>query len=106
MLDGTGRYILAITRGGIAKFAGNNREAGTVEENKSVVQGTIAHFGRYTVDESVKAITFQIENSTYPNWEGTEQRRTFTLSGDELKYTVPVAATGVGSAELHWKRNR
>src|SRR5215211_6820850 len=99
VLDGTGGYILAITRGGIAKFAGNNREGGTVEENKSVVQGTIAHFGRYTVDESAKAITFQIENSTYPNWEGTEQRRTFTLSGDELKYSVPVAATGVGSAE-------
>jgi len=73
-----------------------------VEENKSVVQGTIAHFGRYTVDDSAKATAFQIENSTYPNWEGTEQRRTFTLSGDELKYSVPVASTGAGSAELRW----
>src|SRR5688500_15108114 len=71
VLDGTGRYIVAITRGGIPKFVGNNREAGTVEENRSVVHGTIAHFGRYTVNESERAITFYIENSTFPNWEGT-----------------------------------
>ena len=106
VLDGTGRYILAITRGGIPKFAGNNRETGTIEENRSVVQSTIAHFGRYTVDESAKAITFHIENSTFPNWEGTEQKRIFTLTGDELRYTVPVASTGAGSAELQWKRSK
>jgi hypothetical protein len=37
----------------------------------------------------VEAITFHIQTSTYPNWDGMDQKRPFTLSGDELKYTVP-----------------
>lgn len=106
VLDGTGRYVVAITRGDIAKFASNSRETGTAEENKAVVQGTIAHFGRYTVNEADKSITFHIENSTFPNWEGTEQKRAFTLTGDQLKYVVPVASSGAGAAELVWKRTK
>jgi hypothetical protein len=39
----------------------------------------------------------------FPNWEGTEQKRPFTIKGDVLKYVVPTASTG-GTAELVWKR--
>lgn len=106
VLDGTGRYVLAVTRGGIPKFASSNRQTGTPDENRFVVQGTIAHFGKYTVDQEDKSIVFHIENSTFPNWEGTQQKRAFSLSGDELRYTVPVASTGAGSAELVWRRAR
>ena len=38
---------------------------------------------------SDKALLFHIESSTFPNWRGAEQRRPFTLSGDELTYTSP-----------------
>jgi hypothetical protein len=44
-----GHYIL---RRGQAKFASNNRNEGTPEENKAIVQGSIAHFGTYTVNEA------------------------------------------------------
>jgi hypothetical protein len=78
---------------------------GTPEEYKAVVQGSIAHFGRYTINEADKTITFHIETSTFPNWNGTEQKRPFTLTGDELKWTTPGASSG-GTAEVVLKRAR
>ena len=100
--DGNGHYILLTARRGQAKFVSNNRNEGTPEENKAVVQGSIAHFGTYTVNEADKTITFHIETSTFPNWNGTEQKRPFTVTGDELKWTTP--ASSGGSAEVLLKR--
>lgn len=91
-----------IARTGLPKFAGDNRMAGTPEEYKAIVNGAIAHFGSYVVDE--KTISFRIDTSTYPNWDGTEQKRSFTLAGDTLTYTVGNASVGGGAATLVWKR--
>ncbi len=101
--DSNGRYLLLTTRTGLPKFGSNDRMEGTPEENKAVVQGSIAHFGSYTVNEADKTITFYIETSTFPNWNGTQQKRPFTLTGDELKWTTP-ASSGGGSAEVVLKR--
>jgi len=101
--DSNGRYILMTARAGQAKFTSTNRMEGTAEENKAVVQGSIAHFGRYTVDETNKTITFHIETSSFPNWNGTEQQRPFTVTGDELTWRTP-ASTGGGTAEVVLKR--
>jgi hypothetical protein len=38
----------------------------------------------------------RIESSTFPNWSDVEQRRPFSLSGDELTYTTP-GTTGVAT---------
>ena len=86
--DSNGRYILMTARSGQPKFASNNRMEGTPEEYKAVVQGMIAHFGRYTVNEADKTVTFHIEISSFPNWNGIEQKRPFTITGDELKWTT------------------
>ena len=51
-----------------------------------MAQGTIAHFGRYSVNEADKTIILHIETSTFPNWNGVEQKRPFTLTGDELRW--------------------
>ena len=98
-----GRYGLILSRNDLPKFASNSRTNGTADENKAVVQGTISHFGRYTISAADKSIVFHIELSTYPNFNGTEQKRSFELVGDELKYTVP-AFSGGGSAVAVWKR--
>lgn len=102
IFDGNGHYVLMTSRSGLPKFASNNRAEGTPEENKAVVQGSISHFGRYIVNEADKTITFQIEASTFPNWNGVEQTRPITLTGDELKWTT--AASSGGSAEVVLKR--
>ena len=100
IFDSTGRYALVNVRADLAKFASNNRTQGTPEENKAVVLGSIAHFGRYTVNEADSTITFYIEGSTFPNWSGIEQKRPVTLTGDELKWTTPASGGGLGEVVL------
>jgi hypothetical protein len=103
VFDSGGRYVFAFTNSSLPKFAGNNRTAGTPDENKAVVQGTLTHFGTYNVNEAEPSFTLRIESSSFPNWAGTEQKRTFTITGDDLKWITP-AASGGGTAELVWKR--
>jgi Lipocalin-like domain len=105
IFDSNGRYLLLTARAGQPRFASSSRMGGTPEENKAVVQGSIAHFGRYTVNEADKTITFHIETSTFPNWNGVEQKRPITITGDELTWRTP-ASTGGGTAEVVLKRAR
>jgi hypothetical protein len=98
-----GRYVSLVVRADIPKFAANNRTAGTAEENKAVVQGGIATFGRYTINEADKTLILNIERSTYPNWNGTEQKRPISIAGDELKYVVPEQSLG-GRGEVVLRR--
>jgi hypothetical protein len=91
-----------IARPGLPKLASDNRTAATPEEAKAIVSGSIAHFGSYLISDAT--ITFRIETSTHPNWDETTQKRSFTIKGEELKYTVSTAAVGGGSATLTWKR--
>lgn len=102
IFDDNGRYALMTSRADLPKFASNNRIEGTPEEYKAVMQGLISHFGRYTVNDADKTITFFIENSSFPNWNGIEQKRPFTLTGDELKWTT--AGSSGGTAEVALKR--
>jgi len=104
LFDSSGRYALQLAKYNNPKLASNNRNTGTADENKAVVQGTLAHFGRYSVDEANKTLIFHIESSTFPNWENTIQKRPLTiLSPDDLKWITPEASGG-GSAELIWRR--
>ena len=103
VFDGNGRYTLVYLRSDLPKFASNNRAMGTPEENKADVQGSIAHFGTYSVGEDNKTLIFRIESSTFPNWNGAEQKRPFTITGDELKYVLPSASAG-GTSEIVLRR--
>jgi hypothetical protein len=98
-----GHYSLILSRPALPKFASNSRTKGTADENKAVVEGSIGHYGRYVVDEAGKSILFKIDGSTYPNFDGTEQKRAFTLVGDVLTYSVP-GFSGGGTATASWKR--
>jgi hypothetical protein len=101
IVDASGHYSLVIIRSDLPKFASSNREAGTPEENKAVVQGSIAFFGTYTVDEAAKTLTQHVDSCTFPNWNGTDRKLSFTLSGDELHVTaVSKASTGTGTADF------
>jgi hypothetical protein len=104
VLTPDGRYSIVVMRAELPKFASNSRLKGTSEENSAVVSGSIAHFGRYTIDEKDKSITFHVEASTFANWDGGAQKRPFSVKGDELTYKVPTPSTGMGSAEVTWKR--
>jgi hypothetical protein len=61
MFDASGRYSFLISRASIPKFASNNVNQGTAEENKAVVQGLIAYIGTWSVDEASKTLITNIE---------------------------------------------
>ena len=103
IFTGDGRFIYLFSRADLPKFASNSRATGTPEEHKAVVQGSIATFGTYSVAD--KTLAIKVENSTFPNWLGTDQKRTIMITGDELKWTNPAASAG-GVAELVFRRAR
>src|ERR1700758_1139229 len=43
-----GRFAITLLRSDLPKFASNNRDTGSAEENKAVVQGSNAYFGTYS----------------------------------------------------------
>lgn len=105
VLDASGRAVLVIIRPGLPKIASSNREVTTGEESKAIVAGTLAWVGSYTVNEADRSLSFHIDNSSYPNWDGENQKRFITsLSADELKYTNPVSSVGAVTSDLLWKR--
>jgi hypothetical protein len=100
-LTSDGHFTLVNTRPGRSKFASNNRLEGTPDENKATVQGVLAYFGTYTVNEGEKMFTLRIDASSFPNDEGTEQKRLITaLTGDEMKFTNPTGTLGGAPAVL------
>jgi hypothetical protein len=104
IFDSSGRYSLTITRSDLPQFASNSRVKGSADENKAVVGGSIAHFGRYKVNEKDKTLTFDIESSTFPNWSGASQSRPFSVVKGELKYKVATPSAGGVGNEVVWKR--
>jgi lipocalin-like protein len=104
MFDSSGRFSFFISRANIPKFAANNINQGTAEENKAVLQGTIAYYGTWAVDETTKTLITNVEAATYPNLNGSTQKRVITsLTADELKYTNPATTAGT-SSDVIWRR--
>lgn len=89
----------------VPKIASNNRLTGTAEENAAIMKRSISVFGKYTVDEDKKSVTFHIVSSSFPNWEGEAQERTIDkLTADEFVNTNPNVAGGRGKASNYYKR--
>lgn len=103
-LDADGRFMLTIIGPDLPKFASNNRAGGTPDENKAVVSKSIAMIGTYSVNSVDKTLNFKVDSATFPNWNGTEQKRLLSSSNrDELKYITPTASSG-GVGTVTWKR--
>jgi Lipocalin-like domain len=96
-----GHFVYLYSRSDLPKFASNNRATGTADENKAVVQGSIATFGTYSVVGN--ELSLKIEHSTFPNWIGADQKRTIAITGDQLKWHNS-AGSGGGIVELVLKR--
>ena len=104
ILTPDGRYSIVLSRAEMPKIASGSRTKATAEENKAVVDGSIAHSGRYTIDDGGKSITFHIETSTFPNWNGTMQKRPLSVKGELLVYTVATPSAGGAPNDVTWRR--
>src|SRR3954452_17748201 len=101
--DANGRYSLMLMRPDLPKYASNNRLQGAAEEYKTIGSGSISYYGTYSISGS--DLILRVEYSSFPNWNGTEQKRTnFSITGDELKYTNTAPSVGGSAAVLVWRR--
>lgn len=106
IFDANGNYAVQILKAERSKIASGDKNHCTAEENAALVQGSNSHFGKFELDKKHKIIVFKIESASFPNWEGTEQKRSYTTIGDEIKYIVTNTTQGGESvtAEVVWKR--
>jgi len=103
MFDPNGHVSLQLMRSDIPKVASNNKNTGTDAENKAVVQGTLANYGTYKIDEKNHKALVHYIGSTYPNWNGTDQERAITITGDQMSLVDPATPFG-GTATVTLKR--
>lgn len=104
--DEKGNYAIEIYKNERPRIISGDKNKCTPEENASIVQGSNAHFGKYEIDQTNKIITFKIKTASFPNWEGTIQKRSYTFLNNELKYVVTNTTQGGKSvtAEVVWKK--
>lgn len=108
LLTPDGQFSMILMRSSLPTFASNVRTKGTVEENQTVVQGSVAAFGTYTIaGDKDQILNLHIVGSTFPNWDGQDQKRPMTVVGDELKVINPTPSIGGGGTNYQvWKRAR
>lgn len=102
--DSGGRYIITVMRSDRARYASDALWQGTGEENKATADGTITYFGTYSVSEADSSIAIHIDGSSFPNWNGVDQKRIVAIAGDQLTLTVRLPTGEV--VEVVWKRAR
>ena len=104
ILSPNGYYSLVVGRAQLAPVGSGVRNKGTDAENKALVDGSIAHYGKWSIDDGGKAITFHVEMSSFPNWDMKPQKRTLKSTGETLTYTVAVPSTGGAPNDVSWRR--
>jgi Lipocalin-like domain len=94
MLDAGGRYAQVTGRADRPKFKASNPRLDTpAAEYGEAARAFGGNFGTWTVNEADKTLTRRFEAALVPNVEGTEEKFSVSLAGDELKF-VRTEATG------------
>jgi hypothetical protein len=58
------------------------------------------------VNEADKSVSWKIERSTFPNWEGLERKGAMTIKGDRLKQVSSPVPSPAGTfvPNIEWTR--
>ncbi|WP_128971232.1 lipocalin-like domain-containing protein [Bradyrhizobium tropiciagri] len=100
--DADGRYIITVMKSDRARYASNALRQGTSEEYKETAEGTITYFGTYSANEADSSISIHVEGSSFPNWNGSDQKRFVAIMGNQL--TLTVRPPGGDVVEVIWTR--
>jgi hypothetical protein len=88
------------------KFTTEDWMSGTAEEAKSALDGCMAYYGTFEVNERKRSVVHHIEGSSFPNWSGIDREQFVEFKDDRLiLLTLPMTMSGeqlVG--QLIWKR--
>lgn len=105
ILAADGHFSIMLMRASLPEFAAKSRMKGTDDENRAIVQGSVAYFGRYTVEsekEQTVNLNLHVDGSTFSHWDGQDQKRVMTIDGDKLMVTTNFDDGRV--AHIVWKR--
>ena len=100
--DAGGRYVITVMRSDRAKYASGALWQGTPDENKETADGTITYFGTYSISEADSSIAIHVAGSSFPNWNGTDQKRFVAIVEERL--TLTVRPPGGDVVDVIWKR--
>lgn len=106
IIDGQGRYSLQIFNGERLRVASGDKATATPDEFASAALGSSTHYGTVVVDPAAHVLVFRIEGASFPNWEGTAQRRKYVLTADSLSYQVPTPRADGSVPISEWRRER
>jgi hypothetical protein len=97
ILDASGRYAQVQARPARPKLNTANRAEvdAPVADLKAVLVGFASNSGTWSVIEADKTLVRRYETALIPNNEGSEQKATITLTGDDLKLTQTSPVSGV-----------
>jgi hypothetical protein len=100
--DSAGRYIITVMRSDRAGYASKAMWQGTPAEHREAADGTITYFGTYSTSDADSSIAIHIEGSSFPNWNGTEQKRFVSIAGERMTLTVRPRAGDI--VDVTWTR--
>ena len=88
------------------RFVTGDRRTGSFEELQSAVEGYIAYFGSYEVDEARGCVVHAELGDLFPNAVGTRQVRYYRFENDLLVLDVPPVMLGGerATARVVWTR--
>jgi hypothetical protein len=78
-----------------------NSGKASCEEIREAVNGFIAYFGTFDVDESTHTVIHHVQACLVPSWVGTDLKRNYRFTASRLVLT-PVPVTS--AVELVWER--
>jgi hypothetical protein len=73
----------------------------SAEEIREAVEGFIAYYGTFDVDESARTVIHHVQACLVPSWVGTDLKRTYRFDANRLVLT---ASATTGMLELVWER--
>jgi Lipocalin-like domain len=105
--DAVGRMSAQIMRPDRPKFQAVDPAKWTAEEKAAAFDGYIAYYGTFSVSDTERAVIHHVEASLYPHWVGSDQRRLYEFSGNQLILRAVNGSGGPGTeSRLVWERSR
>lgn len=99
LIDNQGHYSLQLYKAERPIFHADAKAKGTPDEYKAAVMGSSTHYGTLRVEPDRGepdhgVLVFRIRGASFPNWEGQEQHRQYTLDNGVLSYRVTARPNG------------
>lgn len=76
------------------QFESDDQQVGTEKEFEEGFKNCISYFGTYELHDEEGFVIHHVENSLFPNWEGTPQKRFFELKDNTLRISTPPVSWG------------